>query len=158
MKQRSGNKSATQERRPASGATLEPGRKASLKEELLASADRAMTVVRADREDWQKMLPGVCVRLLHEDPGKGIQTALWRLDPGARIPPHPHQVDEECYMLEGALEHRGERFEAGDYMLAPAGTRHSVIHSREGALMLIRGERLSWKDRLFLRAALTLGR
>ncbi len=147
-------------RRPArtTGASLTPERKASLKEGLLESVSRSMTVVRGDSEDWQKVLPGVFVQILHEDANAGVQTALWRLEPGARIPAHPHHIDEECYLLEGSLEHRDERYEAGDYMLAPAGTRHSTINSRHGALMLIRGGRMTWRDRLVLRAALTLGR
>ncbi len=153
-----GGKSAVRSTVKATGASLDPERKARLKEDLLASAGRSMTVVRHDGKGWQKFLPGVFVRLLHEDKVAGIQTALWRMEPGARIPAHPHQCDEECYLLEGSLEHRDERFEAGDYMLAPAGTRHSTIGSRDGALMLIRGERLSWRDRMMLRAALTLGR
>jgi quercetin dioxygenase-like cupin family protein len=137
---------------------LDAEHKEQLKRELLSRAGREMTIVRGQEREWRKVLPGVFVQLLHEDADSGIQTALWRMQPGARIPAHPHAVDEECFVLEGSLEHREQRFKAGDYMLAPAGTRHSTISSAEGVLMLIRGERVSWKDRMLMRTALALGR
>ncbi len=137
---------------------LEPERKSKLKQRLLASAGQSMTVVRGSDQDWERVLPGIYTRVLHCDEAAGVQTALWRMDAGAKIPAHPHEHDEECFVLEGCLEHRQERYHAGDYMIAPAGTRHATISSPDGALMLIRGDIISWKDRLMLRTALALGR
>lgn len=137
---------------------LNPEKREAMRERLLERAAREMTVTRRDQQSWRSFLPGIRVKVLHTDNETSVQTALWRLDAGARIPAHPHDQDEECFVLEGVLEHRGERFEAGDFMMAPAGSRHSQIRSPDGALMLIRGERVRWHERLLLRAALALGR
>jgi len=139
-------------------ACLDANKREAMRERLLDRAGREMVVTRREEQRWQSFLPGIRVKILHTDTEAGVQTALWRLDAGARIPAHPHDQDEECYVLEGSLEHRGERFEAGDYMMAPAGSRHSQIRAPEGAIMLIRGERVRWHERLLLRAALALGR
>lgn len=138
--------------------SLDSDKRQSMRERLLERAGREMAVTRACDKAWRPFLPGVRLKVLNSDENAGVQTALWRLDPGARIPAHPHDHDEECYVLEGTLEHRGEHFEAGDYMMAPAGSRHSQISAPDGALMLIRGERVRWHERLLLRAALALGR
>lgn len=137
---------------------LDQSRKDRMRERLLASATGEMAVIRAPEQDWQDFLPGVQVKMLYQDAEQGIQTALWRMQPGARIPPHPHGKDEECYVIEGMLVHRGTEYHAGDYMRAPAGSRHDSVSSPEGAVMLIRGDAISWRQRLLLRTALTLGR
>lgn len=143
---------------PSAGPALAPERRHAMRERLLERAGRDMAVSRVEEQQWRAFLPGIRVKLLHSDEAAGVQTALWRLEPGARIPAHPHDRDEECYVLEGSLEHRGERFVAGDYMMAPAGSRHSQITAPEGATMLIRGEFVRWHERLLLRAALAMGR
>lgn len=158
MMQDNGDKTTRARTEAETDGMFDPERKARMKRRLLATAGQSMTVVRDRDRDWEKVLPGVFVRILHTDEAAGVQTALWRLDAGARIPAHPHEHDEECFVLEGCLEHRQERYCAGDYMMAPAGSRHATITSPEGALMLIRGEVISWKDRLLLRTALALGR
>lgn len=139
-------------------AVPDAARKARMRGRLLEKAGRQMAVVRADAASWRSFLPGVDLSVLHVDAEQGTQTALWRLAPGARIPAHPHGQDEECYILEGTLEHRGTTYRAGDYMLAPAGSRHGSISSPNGVLMLIRGEQVCWRERLLLRASLALGR
>lgn len=144
--------------RPAAPEPLDGRRKARMRERLLSSVGEDMAVVRGKGARWRRILPGVECQLLHVDPQANTQTALWRMAPGSRIPAHPHAHDEECYIFEGSLEHKGERYVAGDYMLAPAGSRHGAITSPEGVLMLIRGERLSLRDRFLLRAALAMGR
>lgn len=139
-------------------AALESERKLRMRGQLLDRAGREMAVVRAEASGWRQFLPGIELKLLHLDKAQGIQTALWRMAAGARIPPHPHGQDEECFLLEGNLEHDGQRYGAGDYMVAPAGSRHGAITSPDGALMLIRGEQVSARQRLLLRASLALGR
>ena len=140
------------------GGDLDAQRKARMRDRLIERAGQEMSVVRSDDAEWRNFLPGVDLKVLHADDAQGTQTALWRLAPGARIPAHPHGHDEECFVLEGSLEHRGTDYQAGDYMLAPAGSRHGSISSPNGVLMLIRGEQISWRERLLLRASLALGR
>ncbi|TVQ36459.1 MAG: hypothetical protein EA370_08195 [Wenzhouxiangella sp.] len=147
--------------RPDRAGDIEPldaRRKERLRAQLLSSVGGEMAVARGEAARWRRILPGVECRLLNVDRESGIQTALWRMAPGARIPAHPHACDEECYIFDGSLVHRGERYTAGDYMLAPAGSRHGSITSPDGVLMLIRGERLTLRDRFLLRAALAMGR
>jgi quercetin dioxygenase-like cupin family protein len=137
---------------------LDEESKTRLRERLLRSASRGMTVSRREEQQWRAFLPGVEVKLLHHDVEQGLQTALWRMAPGTKIPAHPHGKDEECFILEGSLMHQGTRYQAGDYMLAPAGSRHGTISSDDGVVMLIRGEAVSWRERLLLRASLAFGR
>lgn len=137
---------------------LEAERKRRMREQLLAQAEREMAVVRGETRNWCSFLPGVELKLLHVDPEQGCQTALWRMAAGSRIPPHPHSLDEECYLLEGSVEHDGVCYRAGDFMVAPAGSRHGAISSPDGVLMLIRGEHLSAPKRALLQASLALGR
>lgn len=137
---------------------LPDARKRHLKKSLMNRASVGMKVVRSDAAAWESFLPGIDVRVLHQDADNATQTALWRLAPGARIPPHPHSKDEECLILEGVLTHQGVDYQSGDYMRAPAGSRHDTITSRDGAIMLIRGESINWSERMMLRMALALGR
>lgn len=137
---------------------LDPDRKERMRQRLMNTATLEMDVVRTPEQDWEELMPGVNLKMLHADADNGIQIALWRMDPGARLPAHPHHKDEECYLIEGSLEVGNKRYQAGDFMLAPAGSRHGSITSPEGVTMLIRGELLSVQARLLLRAALSLGR
>lgn len=105
-------------------------------------AKPGMRVVRCNEGEWQPLLPGIRVKTLHRDPVAGTQTTLWRLEPGARVPPHPHTKDEECLLLEGSLVQDGIEYFPGDYLLAEAGLHHGVFDSPRGALFLIRGEAL----------------
>jgi anti-sigma factor ChrR (cupin superfamily) len=99
-----------------------------------------MRVTRADEGDWRLVLPGVRVKRLRGDARDGTETNLWRLAPGAQLPPHAHAIDEECLVLEGSVVQRGIEYHAGDFLLAPVGLTHAVFESPRGALLLIRGE------------------
>lgn len=114
-----------------------------LKQRVLGAATRPMTTTRAEATpDWRRVGRGIEVRILHRDPARRLQVALWRLAPGAVVPAHAHFIDEECYLIEGDLVHGQQRYAAGDFMVAHAGTRHCQIQSEQGALMLIRGDLL----------------
>ena len=97
-------------------------------------------VTRGNQGEWQPLLPGIHVKTLRRSAADGSQTTLWRLDPGARVPPHPHTHEEECLVLEGSLIQDGVEYFPGDYLLAEAGSRHSAFESPGGALFMIRGE------------------
>jgi anti-sigma factor ChrR (cupin superfamily) len=116
---------------------------ARLRSTLLARLPTAaMRVTRADEGEWRPLLPGVRIKRLRGEADDGTETNLWRLDPGAVLPPHEHRLDEECLVLEGSVMHEGITYRAGDYLLALAGRPHGLFRSSEGALLLIRGERL----------------
>lgn len=123
--------------------TPDPARAQRMRSRVLAAAAgtrAAGSVVRAQDGEWHTLLPGLQVKRLHRDRNAGSFTGLWRLAPGASIPPHPHRLDEECLVLEGEVLIDGQEYRAGDYMLAATGSLHSEVSSRVGALMLIRGE------------------
>ena len=124
----------------------EPGEQAKLRirATLLANIRKSGPVItRSDAVQWQPILPGVQIKTLHRDEQAGTQTTLWRMQPGAKIPAHPHSRDEECLMIEGSIVQDGSEYFPGDFLLARAGSLHASIESPNGALFMIRGEPLS---------------
>ena len=97
-------------------------------------------VLRAGEGEWKPLLPGIHIKTLRIDREKGTQTTLWRLDPGARVPPHPHGHEEECLVIEGSIIQNGIEYFPGDFLLAEVGEKHAPFDSPRGALFLIRGE------------------
>jgi ChrR Cupin-like domain len=87
---------------------------------------------------WTLVAPGVSMKILHVD-DRG-QSFLLRLDPGATLPAHPHDSDEECIVVEGELQLGDFNMRAGDYHLARLGSRHEDIFSPTGALVFIHRE------------------
>jgi len=127
---------------------------ARMRERVMKAAAPTTTVVRADEGEWKKLLPGITVKTLHLDTAQGTQTSLWRLEPGARVPPHPHSKDEECLVLEGSIIHDDKIYHQGDFLLAKAGVRHGDFVAPEGALLMIRGERIP--NKLLLNIAMLM--
>lgn len=125
------------------GALQVPPMDASLRERLRTRVlERAagIHVVRADAGQWVPLGPGISIKRLRVDAGLGNETTLWRLDVGAVIPPHAHQDDEECLVLEGSIIQDGIEYRVGDYLHALAGSRHSPLSAPRGALLLIRSQ------------------
>ena len=87
---------------------------------------------------WMLIAPGVSMKNLHVDDHG--QSFLLRLDPGATLPAHPHDSDEECIVVEGELQLGDFNMRAGDYHLARLGSRHEDIFSPTGALVFIHRE------------------
>ena len=77
--------------------------------------------------------PGIRIKILMEDKEAGLITALFRCEPGARLPLHEHTDIEQTYVLEGSLVDREGEVTAGNYVWRPAGSRHSA-HSPNGML------------------------
>lgn len=120
---------------------LSAHRREALRVELLARCAAPTTaVLRADEGEWVPTFAGIRVKTLRFDPVARTQTTLWRIEPGARVPRHPHSQAEECLVLEGSILHQGTEYRAGDFLLAPPGSRHAPFDSPGGALLLIRGE------------------
>jgi len=98
------------------------------------------STVRAREGSWIRVAPRIEIKVLNEDRARNSQTTLWRMGPGAVLPAHEHEADEECLVLEGEIHFGDYYVRAGDYHLASAGQRHPTLESAEGALFLIRGE------------------
>lgn len=108
----------------------------SARKPAAAGAQQFLTV-RGDEGAWEEMFEGIFVKRLFVDRGRGSVTSLYRFQPGAQIPPHPHGGVEECYVLEGDLEANGEVLGPGDYTCAPAGSFHPSVRTAGGAMVLI---------------------
>jgi anti-sigma factor ChrR (cupin superfamily) len=116
-------------------------RREALRAQLLQRCAVPTTaVLRAEEGEWVPTFEGIKVKTLRLDPVARTQTTLWRIEPGARVPRHPHSQSEECLVLEGSILHQGVEYRAGDFLLAPPGSRHAPFDSPRGALLLIRGE------------------
>ena len=117
-----------------------PRRAAAIKAQVLERirGDAApYHTVRAHEGEWQTIAPRVeCKRVY----GDGVSESYFlRLQPGARLPAHPHAQDELCVVLEGSVRLGEVEVGAGDFHLARAGSSHGVVESVHGALLFIRG-------------------
>ena len=99
-------------------------------------APLASRFVEVDSIPWKPtQCDGVEMKILLEDPDSGLMTALFRWQPGARLPLHEHVEIEQTYVLEGSiLDDEGE-VTAGNYVWRPAGNRHEAV-APDGALVL----------------------
>jgi anti-sigma factor ChrR (cupin superfamily) len=84
-------------------------------------------------------LTGVTARMLHLDPTTKRFSAVVKLEPGSRIPPHHHDGLEECLVLDGELIVGGVRMRAGDHQWAEAGSDHGEQWTDVGATLLLSG-------------------
>lgn len=110
--------------------------KARLMRRIAQETERPGISVRDQEGSWTPLLAGVQVKVLRDD--GSTRTWLAKLQMGATLPAHEHAGDEECFVLEGSIDIGGERFHAGDYQLARAGTRHGVLATATGCLLLLR--------------------
>ncbi len=118
-----------------------PANAQALRDRILAAAARPRTqVVRAGEGEWVPFVPGIRIKTLRRDEADGTQTSLWRIEPGAQVPPHPHTREEECLVLEGSVIHDDVEYFPGDFLLAPPGERHKPFLAPRGALLMIRSE------------------
>lgn len=96
-----------------------------------------LLTIRAGEGEWIRLGPKVEMKPLRE--GADAFSFLLRLAPGAVLPPHGHDLDEECIVLEGEVQFGDVRVQAGDFHLAPRGVPHGLMRSRKGALLYLRG-------------------
>jgi anti-sigma factor ChrR (cupin superfamily) len=92
--------------------------------------------MRAEQSAWQTFLPGIEIKVLHTQ--ANTETAIWRMQPGAKIPSHPHAHDEECLILSGSLLVERVRYQAGDFLMAKVGQIDPTFYAPDGAMLLIR--------------------
>jgi quercetin dioxygenase-like cupin family protein len=68
---------------------------------------------------------------------EGRVTYLIRGQPGARLPGHEHDDDEEIYVLSGDLTMDTLTLRAGDFHLARRGVQHPTATTAEGCMLLV---------------------
>lgn len=121
-----------------------PTRRKAMHERVLgrvrARTPAGTVTVRAEEGQWVCVAPGIEIKVLNQDRTRNEQTTLWRLEPGAVLPAHDHESDEECLVLEGEIHFEDFYVRTGDFHLAKRGRRHPAIETTDGALLMIRGE------------------
>ena len=120
------------------------GHKTSVLRELLGGllplgGDSSLTVFANENEKWVEIIDGVFKRELWSD--SVWVSRIYRLEPGALVPGHSHLQAEECMMLQGEVFLGDILLRAGEYQLAPAGSRHGEVYSDVGATLFVRGAR-----------------
>lgn len=93
---------------------------------------------RASLQEWFEMDEHVSIKILHQDHVKKVQTALWRLKPGAVIAGHRHKNDEDCLVLEGSVQFGNHILREGDFHTMEPGSYHPDIFSETGALLFLK--------------------
>jgi quercetin dioxygenase-like cupin family protein len=111
-----------------------------LRTTLATAAPSGTTTTRGEDGEWLALNPLVQIKVLRVDAEAGNQTLLLRAAPGAVLPRHRHNREEEFIILEGECHIGSLRLEAGDAHFAAAGTWHEDITTATGVLVLIRGE------------------
>lgn len=96
--------------------------------------------LRATEGEWVEIRPFVEVRELLRDEASGMHTSLLRMFPGGVIPAHRHEREEECIVLKGECQIGAHKLSAGDVHIAAAGSWHEQVSTRNGVLVLLRGE------------------
>lgn len=116
-----------------------PGLKQAIERRIDDEPIQGGYVLRHDEGEWAQFAPGIERKMLSEGPGAG-SSALYRMAPGTEFELHEHELDEECYVIEGEIDIGGATFHAGDYLYVVRGGTHKPLRSRAGALLFIRGE------------------
>ena len=96
----------------------------------------ALHTVLAGEGDWETIAKGAEQKLLWRD-GAFISRFV-RLAPGARLPPHVHDGEEECIMLAGEAFFGDILVRAGEFHLAPHRSVHLETFSETGGMAFLR--------------------
>jgi anti-sigma factor ChrR (cupin superfamily) len=97
--------------------------------------ERAAHYVDVPKMPWETTkFPRIKIKLFYTD-DTGITTALFKLDPGAVVPPHEHAALEQTYVIEGTLEDHEGVCGSGQFVWRPAGNRHEAV-APHGAVLL----------------------
>ena len=127
--------------RPAELSAQQRGRlRRRIVERARAQTPEGTRTLRATESEWIEIWPLVEVRELRRDERSGMHTSLLRMRPGAVIPAHLHEREEECIVLEGEVQIGTHRLSAGDVHIAAAGSWHEQVSTRKGVLVLLRGD------------------
>lgn len=87
------------------------------------------------RIPWKPFQPGVDIHRLYGDGESGPTAALLRFHAGGRVPLHEHTGYEHIFVLSGSQIDEISRAEAGELVINPPGTHHSIL-SEGGCIVL----------------------
>jgi ChrR Cupin-like domain len=100
-------------------------------------ADPGQVRVAPAAQGWQPLRDGVQICPLHA--ARGAISLLARFDAGGRVPSHPHQVDEQCLMVEGDLFLGDVLLREGGFQFAPSGSAHGDLFADAPCLLFFHG-------------------
>lgn len=110
---------------------------ARIEARLDASVDPASRTIRTDEGRWRDFAPGIRMKILSFDRERNRQTVLLDVQPGATLEGHPHDDDEELFMISGDLTVGNVTLYPGDYHHSKKGSRHPNALTRNGCRCLI---------------------
>ena len=100
------------------------------------SATPGSVYVDVDSLEWQATrFPGIEIKMLWQDADSEAYTALFRVQPGSRLPRHRHNGVEQTFVLEGSLVDDEGACTAGNYVWRHPGSVHEA-HSPDGCLAI----------------------
>lgn len=67
----------------------------------------------------------------------GLEMQFVRMEAGAKIPVHTHELPEFIYILEGELIIAGKVLNRGCVSIAAAGSQHLDVHTVHGCTFLL---------------------
>jgi len=86
--------------------------------------------------EWTKThFEGIESKTLYSDPVSGMSTILFRMAPGAVVPPHEHVAVEQTWVFSGRLVDDEGEVGPGQYVWRPGGNRH-MARAPDGAVFL----------------------
>lgn len=101
-----------------------------------ATGALASRYVDVDALPWKPTpTEGIDMKILLDIPETGLMTALFRWQPGTKLPLHEHVEIEQTYVLSGSIVDDEGEVREGNYVWRPKGNRH-IARSPEGALVL----------------------
>ncbi|MEM8501219.1 MAG: cupin domain-containing protein [Pseudomonadota bacterium] len=113
---------------------------ANIKKRTTAAAPEGTMTLGPEDVPWEPFDTGIERQLLTADPKDGTETAIYRLQPGARFVEHEHTHQETCWVVQGELLIGDHLVRPGQMHVAEIGHAHPEIIARTEALLLIRSQ------------------
>ncbi len=113
---------------------------ANIKRRTTAPAPEGTYTVKASDGEWEPFADGIERRVILSDSGEGVETAIYRLEPGAKFLTHEHTHQEACWVVEGDVLVGDHLVQTGEMHVAETGYTHPEIVARTPALLLIRSQ------------------
>jgi anti-sigma factor ChrR (cupin superfamily) len=109
---------------------------ASEPQKIVNPPDLASHIVAVNDMPWSSTeFPGIEMKMLYSDRSSGASTVMFRMQPGAIVPPHEHTALEQTFILSGSLKDDEGEAGPGEYVWRPGGNRH-VAHAPNGAVFI----------------------
>jgi anti-sigma factor ChrR (cupin superfamily) len=103
----------------------------------LPPLEQMLAEARRPDLQFQQFRAGVEVHWLRESQDDdGPSAAVLRYEPGANVPPHLHQGEENIYVISGAQQDDRGTYRAGAHIVNAPGSSHAVS-SPEGCVVLV---------------------